>query len=68
MSESNKMAGGTTGGMTRTNRAILIAAFILLAAAVGYAIWRDSAPSATGPASETAATPSIRVWTPSVSP
>ncbi|KTE16812.1 tetratricopeptide repeat protein [Sphingopyxis sp. H115] len=33
-------------GMTGTNRAILVAAFILLAAAVGYAIWRDSSPSA----------------------
>ncbi|HET6523065.1 tetratricopeptide repeat protein [Sphingopyxis sp.] len=58
MSESNKMAEGTTGGMTRTNRAILIAAFVLLAAAVGYAIWRDSAPSVTGPASESPAAPS----------
>ncbi|QCB56769.1 tetratricopeptide repeat protein [Sphingopyxis sp. PAMC25046] len=44
--------------MTGTNRAILIAAFILLAAAIGYAIWRDSTPSATGPASEAAAAPS----------
>ena len=58
MNESNKMAGSMTGGMTRTNRAILIAAFILLAAAVGYAIWRDAAPSAAAPASETAAAPS----------
>ena len=47
-----------TGGMTRNNRMILIAAFVLLAAAIGYAIWRDSAPSVTGPASETAAAPS----------
>ena len=58
MNESNKMAGSMTGGMTRTNRAILIAAFILLAAAIGYAIWRDSAPAAAGPAGETAAAPS----------
>ncbi|WP_312846556.1 tetratricopeptide repeat protein [Sphingopyxis sp. PET50] len=39
MSESNKMSGGMTG----INRAVLIAAFVLLAGAVGYAIWRDSA-------------------------
>src|SRR3546814_14036428 len=37
---------------------ILIAAFILLAGAIGYAIWRDSASSVAGPASETAAAPS----------
>lgn len=58
MSEGNKMAGSTTGGMTGTNRAILIAAFVLLAAAIGYAIWRDSAPSAADPAGKTAAAPS----------
>ncbi|SEH14770.1 cytochrome c-type biogenesis protein CcmH [Sphingopyxis sp. YR583] len=45
MSESNEMAKGTGRGMTGTNRAILVAAFILLAAAIGYAIWRDSASS-----------------------
>ena len=58
MSESKSMEANKAGGMTRTNRVILIAAFILLAAAIGYAIWRDSAPSVTGPASETAAAPS----------
>src|SRR3546814_776059 len=58
MNESNKMAGSMTGGMTRTNRAILIAAFILLAAAIGYAIWRDSAPAAAGLPGETTAAPS----------
>src|SRR3546814_5899353 len=58
MSESNKMAGSMTGGMTRTNRAILIAAFIRLAAAIGYAIWRYSAPSAAGLPGETTAAPS----------
>src|SRR3546814_20045109 len=58
MNESNKMAGSMTGGITRTNRAILIAAFILLAAAIGYAIWRDSAPSAAGLPGETTAAPS----------
>jgi cytochrome c-type biogenesis protein CcmH len=42
MNESKKMAAG----MSRTNRAILIAAFVLLAGAIGYAIWRDSAASA----------------------
>ena len=41
MNESKKMAGGLGG----VNRAILIAAFVLLAGAVGYAIWRDSATS-----------------------
>ncbi|WP_428685389.1 tetratricopeptide repeat protein [Sphingopyxis sp.] len=41
MNESKKMAGG----MTATNRAILIAAFVLLVAAISYAIWRDSAVS-----------------------
>jgi hypothetical protein len=46
------------GGMTNINRAILIAAFVLLAAAVGYAIWRDSAPSPLDPAGERAAAPS----------
>ena len=58
MSESKSMEANKAGGMTRTNRVILIAAFILLAAAIGYAIWRDSAPSVTGPASDTAAAPS----------
>jgi cytochrome c-type biogenesis protein CcmH len=53
MSESKKMAGG----MSPTNRAILIAAALLLAAAVGYAIWRDSADSAPPPAPEAAASP-----------
>lgn len=41
MNESKTMAGG----MTPVNRAILIAAFLLLLGAVGYAIWRDSADS-----------------------
>ncbi|ALJ15692.1 tetratricopeptide repeat protein [Sphingopyxis macrogoltabida] len=54
MSESNKM----TGGITRTNRAILVAAFVLLAGAIGYAAWRDSAPAAPGAAAEAAAAPS----------
>ncbi len=57
MSESNKMAGGMTG----TNRAILIAAFVLLAAAIGYAIWRDSAPAAADPAAQGAAAPSDQI-------
>lgn len=60
MNESKKMATAEAGiaksGMTTTNRAILIAAFVLLAGAIGYAIWRDSAPSAANPAaSETTA-------------
>ena len=52
------MAESAKRGMTATNRAILIAAFLLLAAAVGYAIWRDSAPSAADPAAPGAAAPS----------
>lgn len=58
MSESNKMAKGMDRGMTGTNRAILIAAFLLLAAAIGYAIWRDSGPSVQGPATQAAGAPS----------
>src|SRR3546814_20354324 len=37
-------------GMSGTNRAMLVAAFLLLAAAVGYAMWRDSAPAPDAPA------------------
>ena len=52
MNESKRMAAGMSG----TNRAILIAAFVLLAGAVGYAIWRDSAASVpAAPAAATAA-------------
>jgi cytochrome c-type biogenesis protein CcmH len=58
MSESNGMQEAKTRGMTSTNRAILIAAFVLLAAAIGYAIWRDSAPSAADPAAPAAGAPS----------
>lgn len=54
MNDSNKMAGG----MTRTAGALLIAAFILLAIAIGYAIWRDSAPAAPDPATQAGAAPS----------
>ena len=61
MSETKSMEANKAGGITRTNRAILIAAFVLLAAAIGYAIWRDSAPSATGSASESAAAPSDQI-------
>lgn len=53
MSESNKMAGG----MTATNRAILIAAFVLLAGAIGYAIWRDSVRSSAEVTTQTPAAP-----------
>ena len=44
-----------TKGMSTTNRAILIAAFLLLAGAIGYAIWRDSANNAAAPAPMAAA-------------
>ncbi len=53
MSESKKMADG----MTPTNRAILIAAALLLVAAIGYAIWRDSADSAPQKSVEATAPP-----------
>ena len=58
MSESNEMAKGMGRGMTGTNRAILIAAFILLTVAIGYAIWRDSGPSAPDPAAQETGAPS----------
>ena len=53
MNESKTMADG----MTPTNRAILIAAFLLLLGAVGYAIWRDSADSGPQIPAETAPAP-----------
>jgi cytochrome c-type biogenesis protein CcmH len=52
------MADDAKRGMGGTNRAILIAAFVLLAAAIGYAIWRDSAPSGAEPTVPNAAAPS----------
>jgi len=58
MSETKSMADDAKRGMTGTNRAILIAAFILLAAAIGYAIWRDSAPAGADPAAPGATAPS----------
>ncbi len=58
MSETKSMADDAQRGMTGTNRAILIAAILLLAAAIGYAIWRDSAPAAPDPAAQSAAAPS----------
>lgn len=57
MSESNEMAKGTGYGMTRANAAILIAAFILLAGAIGYAIWRDSSSSVPDPVPQGVAGP-----------
>lgn len=57
MSETKSMADDKQRGMTGTNRAILIAAIILLAAAIGYAIWRDSAPAAIGAAAPNATAP-----------
>jgi cytochrome c-type biogenesis protein CcmH len=58
MNESNKMAKGAGHGVTGTNRAILIAAFVLLAAAIGYTVWRDSVPSSAGAAAQDAPAPS----------
>ncbi len=57
MSESKGMDTSAVGTMTGANRAILIAAFLLLAAAIGYAIWRDSAPEAADPVVTGAAAP-----------
>lgn len=45
-------------GVTRTGGTLLIAAFLLLAAAIGYAVWRDSAPGAAAPSSAAGAVPS----------
>lgn len=50
-----------TKGMSTTNRAILIAAFLLLAGAIGYAIWRDSANNAAAPAPAAAASPDAQL-------
>lgn len=58
MSEGKKMAKGTGRGMSGTNRVILVAAFLLLAAAIGYAIWRDSVRSTIPSATENSAAPS----------
>lgn len=58
MSETKSMADDAKRGMTGTNRAILIAAFVLLAAAIGYAIWRDSAPAGADPDAPGATAPS----------
>jgi len=58
MNETKSMAEAAKRGMTGTNRAILIAAFVLLAAAIGYAIWRDSASAGAGPAASSGAAPS----------
>lgn len=54
MSESNEMAKAAGTGMTRANGLILIAAFLLLAGAIGYAIWRDRAGETPVAATETA--------------
>lgn len=54
MNESKKMGRG----LTRTNGAILIAAFVLLAGAIGYAIWRDSVRGSDDFVAQSAAQPS----------
>jgi cytochrome c-type biogenesis protein CcmH len=46
-----------TKGLSSANRAILIAAFVLLLAAVGYALWRDSDAAAPGAPDSAAAAP-----------
>ena len=58
MNETKSMAEGAKRGMAGTNRAILIAAFVLLVAAIGYAIWRDTAPLGANPAAQASAAPS----------
>lgn len=58
MNESNGMAETKKQRMSRTNRTILNVAFILLAAAVGFAIWRDADPQVDQPAAQDAAAPS----------
>lgn len=51
-----------TKGMSAANKAILIGAFLLLAGAGGYAIWRDSAAStAPDPALAAATSPDARL-------
>ncbi len=49
--------------MTRTNRTILIAALILLAGAIGYAVWRDSAESPPPTVAEAPQNPSGQLAT-----
>lgn len=46
-----------TKGLSSANRAILIAAFVLLLAAVGYALWRDSDAAVPGAPDPAAAAP-----------
>jgi len=58
MSETNGMKSGKAASLTGVNRTVLIAAFVLLAAAIGYAIWRDSAPAAADPVAESTGWPS----------
>src|SRR3990167_8579516 len=58
MNESNGMAESKKQGMSRTNRTILNVAFILLASAIGFAIWRDADPQVDQPAAQDAAAPS----------
>lgn len=47
-----------TKGMTRANKTILIAAFLLLVAAIGFAAWRDADRAPEGAGAGAAATPS----------
>lgn len=57
MNESKDMAKAPRAGLTRTNGLILIAAFLLLAGAIGYAVWRDRAGEAPAAAAESGALP-----------
>ncbi|MEQ8312358.1 MAG: tetratricopeptide repeat protein [Sphingopyxis sp.] len=56
MSGTNGIKAEKAGGLTGINRAILVAAFALLAAAIGYSVWRDTTPAAD-PAAEDVAAP-----------
>jgi len=58
MSETKSMADDAPRGTAGINRAILIAAVVLLVAAVGYAIWRDSAPPTADRIAQSGSAPS----------
>lgn len=57
MSGTNGIEAEKAGRLSGINRAVLIAAFALLAAAIGYSVWRDTTPAAADPAAEGVAPP-----------